>query len=210
MEHFRVRDVFIARLVSDPRLLDIAEAFIGEDIGFFGIGHWYKPPREGLKVLWHQDIKYWPLDPPAVVTLWLAVTDSDEEKGCMEVIPRSHLELREHHIEPGRDHAFFDGAKVLKLSEEEEEECREIRAQCWRHQHSSPAGNSRKQSKHLRSPALWHFNQLHTRPCHRDRPAKRMALAPPRRRSRCEARLATCSKLPRLPQTQLKVKGGSG
>ena len=38
----------------------------------------------------HQDGSYWPLDPMEVVTLWLAVDDSDTDNGCMRVLPRTH------------------------------------------------------------------------------------------------------------------------
>lgn len=83
------QDPFWLRLVSDPGLLDIAAAFIGPDIALFASHYISKPPRDGLPVLWHQDGSYWPLDPMEVVTLWLAVDDSDSENGCMRVIPRT-------------------------------------------------------------------------------------------------------------------------
>lgn len=83
-------DPFWIRLVSDDRLLDIAGQFIGPDIALFATHYICKPPRTGQAVLWHQDGSYWPLDPMEVVTLWLAVTDSIPENGCMRVIPRTH------------------------------------------------------------------------------------------------------------------------
>ena len=83
-------DPFWLRLVSDPRLLNIAELFIGPDIALFASHYISKPPRSGKPVLWHQDGSYWPLEPMAVVSLWLAVDDSNEKNGCMKVIPGSH------------------------------------------------------------------------------------------------------------------------
>jgi phytanoyl-CoA hydroxylase len=82
-------DPFWVRLVSDPRLLDIAEHFVGPDIALFATHYICKPPRTGQAVLWHQDGSYWPLEPMEVVTLWLAVTDSTPENGCMRVIPQT-------------------------------------------------------------------------------------------------------------------------
>jgi len=83
-------DPFWLRLMSDDRLLDIAQMFIGPDIALFG-GHYFcKPPFDGKAVLWHQDGSYWPLDPMDVVTLWLAVSDVDMENGCLRVIAGSH------------------------------------------------------------------------------------------------------------------------
>lgn len=83
-------DAFWVRLVSDDRLLDIAQKFIGPNIALFASHYISKPPFDGQPVLWHQDGSYWPLDPMEVVTLWLAVDDSVPENGCMRVIPASH------------------------------------------------------------------------------------------------------------------------
>jgi len=89
-------DPFWVRLISDDRLLDVAEKFIGPNIALFASHYLSKPPYDGMPVLWHQDGSYWPLAPMEVVTLWLAVDDSTPENGCMRVIPRTqHLSLQE-------------------------------------------------------------------------------------------------------------------
>jgi phytanoyl-CoA hydroxylase len=88
--HLATQDPFWIRLVSDERLVDIAEQFVGPDVALFATHYICKPPRTGQPVLWHQDGSYWPLDPMDVVTLWLAVSDSVPENGCMRVIPRTH------------------------------------------------------------------------------------------------------------------------
>src|SRR5258708_25946502 len=92
-------DPFWVRLISDDRLLDIAEQFIGPNIALFASHYISKPPFDGQPVLWHQDGSYWPLVPMEVVTLWLAVDDSTPENGCMRVIPRTHtIGIKEHKI----------------------------------------------------------------------------------------------------------------
>lgn len=88
-------DPFWVRLISDDRLLDVAEQFIGPHIALFSSHYICKPPRDGQAVLWHQDGSYWPLDPMEVITLWLAVDDSTTENGCLRVIPGTqHLSLQ--------------------------------------------------------------------------------------------------------------------
>ncbi|MFN3653255.1 MAG: phytanoyl-CoA dioxygenase family protein [Armatimonadota bacterium] len=98
--HLMYDDPFWIRLVSDSRLLDLAEVVIGPSIALFASHYICKPGGDGLPVLWHQDGSYWPLEPMEVVTAWLAVDDSDVENGCMRVIPGSHrgprLEHRQH------------------------------------------------------------------------------------------------------------------
>lgn len=119
------KDPFWLRLVSDNRLLDIAELFIGPDIALFASHYLCKPPLDGRPVLWHQDGSYWPLEPMRVVSLWLAVDASTPENGCMRVIPRTHhreLEaLKERTDVPnvlksGMDESLVDGSKAVDIA----------------------------------------------------------------------------------------------
>jgi phytanoyl-CoA hydroxylase len=97
--HLARTDPFWIRLVSDERLLDIAQQFIGPDIALFATHYICKPPRTGQAVLWHQDGSYWPIEPMNVITMWLAVSDSTPVNGCMRVIPRTHHLVLEQHEE---------------------------------------------------------------------------------------------------------------
>ena len=115
---------FLLRLVSDERLLDLAAHFIGPNIALYGAHFICKPPGDGKAVAWHQDGAYWPLDPMEVTTLWLAVTESTPENGCMRVIPETqHLNLQamdeQHQIEgamlSGMDQALADEARAVDM-----------------------------------------------------------------------------------------------
>ncbi|MQA62931.1 MAG: phytanoyl-CoA dioxygenase family protein [Actinophytocola sp.] len=83
-------DPFWVRVVSDDRLLDIAEPFLGPDLAVFASHYISKPPLSGQPVLWHQDGAFWPLEPMRVVTLWVAVDHSTPENGCVRLVPGSH------------------------------------------------------------------------------------------------------------------------
>ena len=83
-------DPFWVRLVSDGRLVDLAELFIGPNVALFASHYISKPPHSGQPVLWHQDSAFWPLQPMQVVTLWLAVDHSTPDNGCVRLIPGSH------------------------------------------------------------------------------------------------------------------------
>jgi len=84
-----IHDPFIHRVAGDPRLLKIAEQFVGPNIGLYASHYIAKPPHHGRAVGWHQDGSYWPLEPMKVVTLWVAGSDSTPENGCMRVIAGS-------------------------------------------------------------------------------------------------------------------------
>lgn len=45
-----------------------------------------------MRVDWHQDGAYWPLEPMNVITLWLAVDRSDKDNGCLKVVRGTHKE----------------------------------------------------------------------------------------------------------------------
>ena len=91
-----IGDPFWHRLIADPRLLDLAEVFIGSNLALFATHYIAKAPKTGRPVLWHQDGSYWPLEPMEVTTLWLACSDSTPENGCMRVIPGTqNLDLQE-------------------------------------------------------------------------------------------------------------------
>lgn len=91
-------DPFWVRLVSDDRLLDLAEQFIGPNIALFASHYIAKQPYDGQAVLWHQDGGFWPLEPMEVVTFWLALDDTTPENGCLRLIPESHtLDLQTMH-----------------------------------------------------------------------------------------------------------------
>ena len=118
-------DPFWVRLVSDDRLLDLAEAFLGPNIALFASHYICKPPFSGQPVLWHQDGSYWPLEPMEVITFWLAVDESTPTNGCMRVIPGTHRmslqELRPNTkianvLASEMDPALVDEAKAVDLT----------------------------------------------------------------------------------------------
>jgi ectoine hydroxylase-related dioxygenase (phytanoyl-CoA dioxygenase family) len=77
-------------LARDPRILDVMEALIGPDIKLFRDALMMKPPRHGSAKPYHQDSAYWSIDPPDLVSVWMALDDATLENGCMRVLPGSH------------------------------------------------------------------------------------------------------------------------
>lgn len=112
-------DPFWARLISDDRLLDIAEMFIGPNIALFASHYISKAAFSGQPVLWHQDAAFWPLDPMEVITLWLAVDDSTPENGCLRVVPGSHKQ-KLHDLRQREDVANVLGAEIAATVDESE------------------------------------------------------------------------------------------
>ncbi len=115
---------FLLRLVADPRLLDLASAFLGPDIVLYGAHFLCKPPYDGQAVAWHQDGGYWPLEPMEALTLWVAITASNRANGCMRVIPGTHrlsMQVRddstanEDEMLTGMDQSIVDESEAVDL-----------------------------------------------------------------------------------------------
>ncbi len=77
-------------LVHHPAILDAVEDLIGSDILVYHSTTWIKEPKTPSYVLWHQDGKYFHLEPRLHVTAWIALSDVSVESGCMHVLPGSH------------------------------------------------------------------------------------------------------------------------
>ena len=101
-------------LLRNPKVLDVVEAFIGPEIASSPVQQMrIKPPLAQLSAdniahsgvgntTWHQDtVAVLPeADDTDQVTVWMAVTDADEENGCLVSIPGSHREGAHRHV-PG-------------------------------------------------------------------------------------------------------------
>ena len=84
-----VSDLF-ARTAANPRVLAVVSAILGPDLLLFRSTLMLKPARHGSRHGLHQDVAYWPLEPPELVTVSIAISASDAVNGCIHVIPGSH------------------------------------------------------------------------------------------------------------------------
>jgi len=85
------------KICLNKNILDAVESIIGKNILICGTTLFIKNPNEKGFVSFHQDAKYIGLEPHNWVTVWVAVTDSNEENGCMRMWPGSHKENLRHH-----------------------------------------------------------------------------------------------------------------
>ena len=76
-------------LVRHPRILEAVSGIVGPDVLVWNSTFFIKEACDPSFVGWHQDMAYWGLEPPEVVTAWIAFTDSTVENGAMRIIPGS-------------------------------------------------------------------------------------------------------------------------
>ena len=85
------------QVCHNSKILDAVESIIGKDILVGGTTLFIKDPDKKDFVSWHQDAKYIGFEPYNWVTAWLAITDANEENGCMRMWPGSHKEKIKDH-----------------------------------------------------------------------------------------------------------------
>ena len=85
------------QVCHNSKILDAVETIIGKDILVGGTTLFIKDPDNKAFVSWHQDAKYIGFEPYNWVTAWLAVTDANEENGCMRMWAGSHKEKIKDH-----------------------------------------------------------------------------------------------------------------
>jgi phytanoyl-CoA hydroxylase len=73
-----------------PRLVEILTRLIGPDVKCIQSMFIDKPPGFGTGQPYHQDAWYLKTEPDTLMALWIALEDSDQENGCLAVIPGSH------------------------------------------------------------------------------------------------------------------------
>jgi len=87
------------KIVHNSKILDAVENIIGKDILVGGTTLFIKDPDKKGYVSFHQDAKYIGFEPHNWVTAWIAITEANEENGCMKMWPASHKEDLKYHEE---------------------------------------------------------------------------------------------------------------
>ena len=90
IENTRECSPFFRDLSVHPNLLRVLGGLLGPDLLLFRSTLMLKPAFHGSAHAPHQDSAYWPIDPPALVTVSVALNDATTENGCFNVIPHSH------------------------------------------------------------------------------------------------------------------------
>ena len=85
------------KICLNNKMLDAVESIIGKNILICGTTLFIKNANEKEFVSFHQDAKYIGLEPHNWVTAWIAITDSNEDNGCMRMWPGSHKNNLRYH-----------------------------------------------------------------------------------------------------------------
>ena len=87
-------DTWYLNIARIPEILDMVGQVLGDDFALWNCSFFAKPAKVGTMTPWHQDGEYWPIEPLATCTVWIAIDESTPENGCLRVIPGSHRPRR--------------------------------------------------------------------------------------------------------------------
>ena len=106
-------------IVHNSKILDAVESIIGKNILVCSTTLFIKNPKQEEFVSYHQDAKYIGLEPHNWVTAWIAITDSNNENGCMRMWPKSHIKLKDHNQKFNEGNLLTRGQTVEEVPENE-------------------------------------------------------------------------------------------
>ncbi len=108
------------RLSRDARLLDAVESLIGPDILLWSSGVFWKSPRSGSFVSWHQDATNYALDrTEGVVRAWLSLTPATLANGTMRFMRGGHRLGQVTHVDRMRDGELLSRGETMQADIDE-------------------------------------------------------------------------------------------
>ncbi|MEM9393400.1 MAG: phytanoyl-CoA dioxygenase family protein [Pseudomonadota bacterium] len=106
---YQARMAGIWDIATEPRILDLVQDIIGENIICWASAILSKKAHDPKQVPWHQDASFWKLTPARTVTVWLAIDDADEGNAAMLFIPGTHDKGAIRTSAVGEDSIFHKG-----------------------------------------------------------------------------------------------------
>lgn len=97
---------YILSLARHPRIVDYVRSLIGPDFYVWDAYFFTKDPHEDITSQYHCDMASWPMRPGRHASVFLALTRTTVDNGCLRVVAESHLG-RYRHVTSQRDAKRF-------------------------------------------------------------------------------------------------------
>ena len=105
---------FLDELAHNSVIVDAVEDLLGPDISLWASVMFSKDPATDHFVSWHQDATYMGMNSCDFLTLWIALTQSNIEMGCMTMIPGSHKQNIRKHEDTFAENNILTRGQVVK------------------------------------------------------------------------------------------------
>jgi len=108
-------------LATHPAIVERMASILGPDLIMWATNFFIKE-EGGSEIPWHQDINFWPLEPPINISAWIAIDNVTIENSCVRLIPGSHKRSIPHiAADQGMafgemaDPAYFDEGQAINM-----------------------------------------------------------------------------------------------
>ena len=91
-------------LATHPSIVKRMASLYGDDLLLWRTNFFIKEPG-AKEIPWHQDFNYWPLEPPIIISAWIAIDSATVENSCLQIVPGSHRKVIPH-VKATPDMAF--------------------------------------------------------------------------------------------------------
>ena len=98
----------VRRLATAPAIISRMQAILGPNLLIWRTHFFAKGPG-GKEIPWHQDANFWPIEPPVLISAWLAIDPATVENSCVQLIPGTHRQVVPH-IKAGSEMEFEEEA----------------------------------------------------------------------------------------------------
>lgn len=90
INNLHVFSPYVNEIIRNPAILSAVGKIIGPNLLVWSTGIFLKDADSDSFVSWHQDLTYWGLSSDQLVSAWLALSEVNEDNGCMRFLPGSH------------------------------------------------------------------------------------------------------------------------
>jgi len=114
-----INENIFLRLATHPIIIGHLKKIIGENILLWHSHVYIKDQDARDEVKWHQDSFYFPLNPKEAVTVWINLSDNDNDNGSMIFIPKyQHQEYPHIAVEEGIAFKYYIDEKEIDSSQQ--------------------------------------------------------------------------------------------
>ncbi|WP_239376929.1 phytanoyl-CoA dioxygenase family protein [Frankia sp. Cj5] len=107
---------FVRGFYGSELFQDIVHDIIGPDVRLYWDQAVYKKPHSPLPFPWHQDNGYTFVEPQQYLTCWIALTDSDESNGGLQLVAGAHTRGTLRHSRTPLGYVCYDRAPTTARS----------------------------------------------------------------------------------------------
>ena len=113
------------KIIFEKKILSVVKDILGQNVVAWNSLIFMKPPKSKKYVSFHQDQNYWNIKMDKGLTVQIALSPSNIENGCLQILPNSHNQDYSHLDKKDTNNLLARGQEV-QLTEKEKNNLEKI------------------------------------------------------------------------------------